>query len=189
MSYKEEFKTVDILINSNAVTRGVDAFALTIIKAERQIRKLFTYIVFQFPSFTNADIPELRDTLYQNRNVYFKGFVDGINTLYSRSVQDLIGQEYSSLLDEIQTAIDYRNKIFHGQLTNANLTRDDFLQIIKSNRKWCKKLANEAMKEFGYDGFGRNSFHKSPMNVLQNYRINISTLDEYRDFIRNYMQR
>ena len=189
MSYAEEFQTVDMLINSTAETRGVDAFALTLIKAERQIRKLFTYLVFQFPSFNETDVSGLRSTLTQNRNVYFSGFVQGIDALYSRSVQDIIGQEYVTLLDELHRAIDYRNKIFHGQLTTARLSRGDLLQIVKSNRRWCEILAGEAMKEFGYDGFGRPSFKKSSTDVLQNYKTTISTLDEYRDFIRNHMQR
>lgn len=189
MSYAEEFQTVDMLINSTAETRGVDAFALTLIKAERQIRKLFTHLVFQFPSFTEADVSGLRGTLARNKRVYFDGFVQGIDALYSRSVQAMIGQEYSSLFDELQRAINYRNKIFHGQLTNAGLSRDDLLQLIKSNRKWCEVLAGEAMKEFGYDGFGRPSFKKSSKNILPNYKLTISTLDEYRVFIEKYMQR
>jgi stage V sporulation protein K len=184
MSYAEEFQTVDKIINSNAVTLGVDAFALTLIKAERQIRKLFTYLIFQFPSFTSADVPKLRDTLAQNSNVYFEGFVRGIDALYSRSVQDLIGEEYPTLFDNLNRAISYRNKIFHGQLPTANLTQDVLLPIVNSNRKWCETLANESMNEFGYDGFQRNSFQKSSKNVLQNYKITISTLDEYGDFIR-----
>ena len=46
-----EFRTVDLIVASSAETRGVDAFALSVIEAERQIRRLVTHLVYQFPSF------------------------------------------------------------------------------------------------------------------------------------------
>ena len=189
MSYAEEFTSVDLLEQSGAETRGVDAFALSLIKAERQARKLFTYLVFQFPFLSNADIPGFRDSLAQNRKVYFDGFIKGIGAIYPRSVQDLVGPDFPILYAELQRAIEYRNKIFHGQLTDQYLTRDDLLGIVASIRKWCNRLANEAQTEFGYDGFGRNSLRKSPVPIWQSYKVTISTLDEYGDFIRNHMER
>jgi hypothetical protein len=189
MSYAEEFETVDLLVQSSAETRGVDAFALTLIKAERQIRKLFTYLVFQFPFLSVTDIASFRDTLAQNRNVYFNGFVRGIDALSPRSVEDLVGVEYPTLYAEIQQAIKYRNKIFHGQLTDQYLSRKDLLEIVTSIRKWCEGLARHAEAEFGYDGFARNSLHKSVIPIWQRYKLSISTLPEYRDFIQRYMER
>lgn len=75
MSYSEEFSSVDLLINSSAKTRGVDAFVLSLIKAERQIRKLFTYLIFKYPSFGTTDVLNLRESLVQSRKVYFEGFI------------------------------------------------------------------------------------------------------------------
>ena len=63
MNYADEFKTVDIILESAARTRRVDAFTLSLIKAERQIRKLVTHLVFQFPCFGISDVPRLRRTL------------------------------------------------------------------------------------------------------------------------------
>lgn len=45
-SATEEFSTVDLLLGSGAETRAVDAFALALIKAERQARKLVTHLVY-----------------------------------------------------------------------------------------------------------------------------------------------
>jgi hypothetical protein len=51
MSFQGEFQTVELIERSDAETRGVDAFALSLLKAERQLRRLFTYLVFQYPCF------------------------------------------------------------------------------------------------------------------------------------------
>ncbi len=87
-NYAQEFETVEIVINSTARTCGVDAFALSLIKAERQIRKLVTHLIYQFPCFGPGDILSLRQTLVNNRHVYFDGFVDGFNVLYPRSIPE-----------------------------------------------------------------------------------------------------
>ena len=47
MSFADEFAAVDWLVQSGVETSGVDAFALALIKAERQIRRIFTYVIFQ----------------------------------------------------------------------------------------------------------------------------------------------
>ena len=189
MSYAKEFETVDLIVNSTAKTRGVDAFALTLIKTERQIRKLFTFIVFQFPFLSSANTIEFREVLSENRRVYFEGFIKGFDSIYPRSVQNLIGQEYLNLYNELQQAIKYRNKIFHGQLTDKRLSREDLLDIVKSNRKWCELLATQSNREFGYDGFKRNSLRKSERNLWEGYKTQISTLAEYRRFIEDIVQR
>jgi hypothetical protein len=49
MSYSAEFESVNLIVQSQTGTRGVDAFALALIKAECQIRRLFTYLIYQFP--------------------------------------------------------------------------------------------------------------------------------------------
>jgi hypothetical protein len=189
-SYAQEFETVDSVINSNAETRGVDAFALSLIKAERQIRKLVTHLIYQFPGFGPGDIQNLRETLIRNRSVYFEGFEKGFSVLYPRSISDLVGGEYQRLRGRIDEAIDYRNKIFHGQLTSNNLTRDDLLAYVDDIRTWCKTLAESALAEVGYDGFGRNSFQKSTIpDLAKRFEAQIATVADYADFVRQHMQR
>ena len=122
MSTEEEFATVSLILGSQADTRGVDAFALSWIKAERQIRKLVTHLVYQFPAFGPGDVTALRETLGASREVYFNGFLAGFDSLYSRPVEGLVGPDYARLKARLDGAVGYRNKIFHGQLTADELT-------------------------------------------------------------------
>jgi hypothetical protein len=189
-NYSQEFETVDVVINSTARTCGVDAFALSVIKTERQIRKLVTHLIYQFPCFGPGDIPSLRQTLVDNRRVYFDGFENGFNALYPRSISELVGGDYQRLHDRIREAVDHRNKIFHGQLTSYNLTHDDLLAYVGDVRTWCKTLAGSALTEFGYDGFAWNSFRKSAIRDLEKrLNIQIANVAEYEEFVRQYMQR
>lgn len=189
-SYAKEFETVDVVINSTARTCGVDAFALSVIKAERQIRKLVTHLIYQFPCFGPGDVPSLRQTLVNNRRVYFDGFENGFNALYPRSISDLVGGEYQRLHDRMMEAVDHRNKIFHGQLTSANLTRDDLLAYVADIRTWCKTLAESALADIGFDGFEWNSFQKSAVPHLEKrLKIQIAETTEYDEFVRQYIQR
>jgi len=143
-NYAREFETVDVVINSTARTCGVDAFALSVIKTERQIRKLVTHLIYQFPCFGPADVPSIRQTLVNNRRVYFDGFENGFNAIYPLSISALVGCDYLRLHDRIREAVDHRNKIFHGQLTSNNLTRDDLLAYVGDIRTGVR-LCREAL--------------------------------------------
>ncbi len=190
MSYTEEFQTVDIIVRSSAETRGVDAFALTLIKAERQLRKLFTHLIFQYPCFTAGDVPRLRETLGNNRNAYFEGFERGFNTIWVRSIQDLIGGDYTRLHSRIEDAIRYRNKIFHGQLTDHYLGRAELMEYVSDIRLWCESLARSAEAEIGYDGFARDSFQKDKSGSLaEEFKVQINSIEDYREFIASHVQR
>lgn len=190
MSYSEEFKTVDLILQSNAETLGVDAFALSLIKAERQIRRLVTHLIYQFPCFGCRDIAALRKTLGDNRHVYFEGFERGFDALYGKAVKELIGAEYVRLRPRIDEAIDFRNKIFHGQLTSAWLSRSDLLSYVTDIRAWCETLANGSLAEFVYDGFARDSFRKSEVpGLVDRFKLRLADISEYADFIRRCMQR
>lgn len=190
MSYAEEFATVDLIVVSGAETCGVDAFALSLIKAERQIRKLFTHLVFQFPAFDEGDVAKLRKTLADNRQVYFEGFVAGWDALYPRAMRELVGSEYEGLWTRLKEAIDHRNKIFHGQLTTKSLSREALLEYVENVRSWCSTLARSALTEVGYDGFGRNSFRKSTISkIWGRFKVQIESTEEYGAFIRRHMQR
>ena len=140
MSNISEFATVDAVLGTKADTCGVDAFALSVIKAERQIRKLFTHLVFQMPAFGPPDVQALRKALADNRDVYFEGFIAGWDALYPRAVSDLVGQEYQRLLGRLKEATRHRDKIFHGQLTTSNLSSGDLLSFVADIRSWCAGL-------------------------------------------------
>lgn len=186
MDFSREFEPVELILDSKCITKGVDAFALSLIKAERQIRKLFTFLVYQNPNL-NGQFKELREVLAQNRNVYFSGFIKGIEAIYPIRVKDLIGEDHDQLEENLLNAISIRNKIFHGQITEKFLQTEDFISIIDGIKKWCEYLANSAKSEFGYDGFGRNSLSRSEKDIYPRYLIKIESVDEYKGFIRRYM--
>jgi hypothetical protein len=190
MSYEIEFHTVDVVIDSKTETHGVDAFALSLIKAERQIRRLATHLVFQFSCFGPGSVADLRAVLERNRNVYFEGFERGFDALYPVSIANLIGREYDNLRPRLSAAIEDRNKIFHGQLTSKKLTRDDLLHYVADIRMWCKALADGGLTEFEYDGFARNSFRKSVISDLSSrFKIQLMDIRSYEQFVRETMER
>jgi hypothetical protein len=189
MSYALEFETVDLILRSSAPTRGVDAFALSVIKAERQVRKIFTYLVFQYPAFGAGDISELRRRLAANRRLYFNGFIRGIDAIYPESVEQLIGDEYQNLRALIDEAVEVRNKVFHGQLTPQGHHRSELVSYVSGIRHWCELLSGAAMREVGYDGLERpSSFRKSARDLAQTFRTQIVSLQGYADFLQAYVQ-
>ena len=190
MSSAREFATVDLIAVSCAETRGVDAFALALIKAERQIRRLVTHLVYQFPCFTANHISPLRDELWKNRAVFFEGFVRGFDALYPRSVAQLMGNRYTQLRPILDEAIEHRNKIFHGQLTARFLTRQDLVDLATDIKVWCTSLGAGAGAEVGFDGFGRNSFQKSTMpDLWKRCRVEFGSVAAYQAFISAHMER
>ena len=190
MSFQDEFQTVELIERSDAETRGVDAFALSLLKAERQLRRLFTYLVFQYPCFTHVDVISLRNALTDNRRIYSDGFIAGIDAIYPRSVQDLIGSEFSMLRQSFSEATTARNKLFHGQLTARFLSRDDLLAYVRDIRRWCELLAASANNELGYDGFARDSYRKALRPDLhQRFRFQLHSLDDFRTFLSQTLAR
>lgn len=79
MSVEQEFAVVDIVLKSGMRTKTVDAFTLSVVKMERQIRRLFTFLVYQSDAFGRPDVPNLRATLENCTKAYFEGFISGID--------------------------------------------------------------------------------------------------------------
>jgi hypothetical protein len=69
MNYEAEFAIVDLILASDFETRGVDAFSLCVLKMERQMRRLFTHLVYQCPDFNAGDVPELIKVLSGNKKI------------------------------------------------------------------------------------------------------------------------
>ena len=154
------------------------------------MRRLVTHLVYQFPCFGHGDAERLREILQKNTRIYFKEIEHGFDALYRRSVRELIGSDYDRLHSRLDEAGRYRNKIFHGQLTSEYLSRQELVGYICDIRSWCKALADSSAKDFHYDGFGRNSFQKSPIsNLHDGFKIQMTGLDDYRKFVRDHMER
>ncbi|MCK4130353.1 hypothetical protein HFK87_23080 [Ralstonia pseudosolanacearum] len=189
MSFVDEFAVVDLVLGSQLPTRSVDAFALSVVKMERQLRRLFTYLVFQSPAFTPEHVGELRAVLGASRRAYFDGFERGFNALYRRPIEQLVGNEYALLGPVLEDAIAVRNKIFHGQLTDRCLQQEQLGELIDRIRRWCYLLARGATLELGYDGFERGSFRKGAAALNAVLRVQIGSTAEYRDFLRLHVER
>jgi len=179
-----EFVTVQAVLDSGAATLAVDAFALSLIKHERQLRRLFTYLVFQFPVFGYGDIAVLRSTLAANGRIFAEGFVQGLDALWPQSVETLVGVRHAKLRESLTRAIGARNKIFHGQVTDLGLDRDTLLALVADIREWCTLLAKAAEGAFGYDGFGRDSYRKGPnTNLHTRFGVQINSVLDYARFL------
>jgi hypothetical protein len=181
---EEEFATVKLLIESKSVTLGVDCFALALLKAERQIRRLFTYLVYQSDAFNEGHVRELINVLYNNDSIYFRHFKTGIQDLSGVPISTMVADQYERLNPRMEEASERRNKIFHGQLTGRSLTRDDLLNFVTDIQEWCQRLSTGAARHISYDGFSRKSFHKSSNgNIVTRVSEKIKSVDAYRSLL------
>ena len=184
MNYEAEFAIVDLILASDFETRGVDAFSLCVLKMERQMRRLFTHLVYQCPDFNAGDVPELIKVLSDNKKIYFRHFIAGIDSIYSKTVSDIYGATYQDSLRNVEEALSVRNKVFHGQLTGNGLSREELLAMVLNIRCWCSTLAASFLSEYGYDGFARDSFQKSKhQEVFKEISWPFSGTQEYESYL------
>lgn len=106
-------------------------------------------------------------------------------------LEQLIGPEYKGLRDRLSKAAEYRNKIFHGQLTANHLSRPELLTFVEQIRSWCNAFGCGALGEVGYDGCGRNSFRKAKSSnmLCSTYKMQLADVAAYRRFIKTHMER
>jgi hypothetical protein len=189
MTFEAEFAVVDVITQSALPTHSVDAFALSVIKMERQMRKLFTFLIYQSEAFGPQDVEPLKAVLGASSRTYFEGFERGISTLYRTSVEQMVGAEHDDLRPVLDDVMDVRNKVFHGQLTARCLQQEDLGALSGAIRKWCFRLARGAEAEIGYDGFGRGSFRKGAPAIAIGFVTEVRTPEQYKAFIRLHVER
>lgn len=188
MDCNKDFATVNLILASTFETRGVDAFALSLIKAEKQMRRIFTFLIFQNPNYDISHFSDLRNTLAANRLIYFDGFLKGINLILSRQIKDIYGDNYETDIDYIVKFAQDRNKIFHGQITASGLTRDDLLTRVGIIKGWCERLGDILTLEIGYNGFS-HSYRKSELPLILNNLDKFDTIGKYKAFLITELQR
>ncbi|WP_296385374.1 hypothetical protein [Winogradskyella sp.] len=176
MNVEQEFSTVDLLLKSSFETRGVDSFALSIIKLERQVRRIFSFLIYQHPDYSAEDIKMLRTIISKNKRMYFENFIKGIEHIYCSDLSNLYGVDFQNDFDRLIIIQGERNKIFHGQTTTQNLSRHDLTERIKFMKKWSLRIQTIFESEVGFNGFNRNSFQKSSKN------INLLNIDSFRNY-------
>ncbi len=156
---KDEFATVETLWCSTAKTRGVDTLILCWTKYEKQLRRLFCFLVFQHPGFSKDQINEVIADLADNGHLYPETFIEGIRALGVASVPDLLGSRHAELSREIARIQKYRNKLIHGQITGLGIKSYQLERDVRWIVEWISCLATAAESTFGYDGLRRNTYH------------------------------
>src|ERR1035437_7958038 len=93
----QEFATVEAVWNSSGSTRRIDSLVLSWVKYEKQLRRLFCFIVFQHSGLTPTDIESVVTILVTNNKLYPETFITGIEELSVRGIKDLLGPRYAEL--------------------------------------------------------------------------------------------
>ncbi|MBS1486561.1 MAG: hypothetical protein JST43_03160 [Bacteroidetes bacterium] len=184
MDYEEEFSTVDILLKSESETRAIDSFALSLLKTERQMRRIFTFLIFQHNNYGSGDGIKLIKVLVDNKDMYFDNFIEGIDLVFYKTVAEVYGHDYNDDFKQIKKITLDRNKIFHGQVTGKKLTRTELIDSVTLMRKWCKNIAGKFKEEIKYDGFGRNAYQKAEVKLKLKNIEKFGTVDNYKSFLR-----
>jgi hypothetical protein len=154
---KEEFATLEAIGHSSARTRGVDAFVLVWVKYEKQLRRLFCFLVFQQLEGSTDSKDEAISAIVANRNLDDRKFIKGINCL-GPPLPEMLGDEYNRFQGEIERIRNHRNKIIHGQITGKNLTARQIERDVELLIKWVEILAKAADRHLGYDGLKKNTY-------------------------------
>jgi hypothetical protein len=176
-----EMATVDALLASGATTRRTDALILAWVKMEKQLRRLFSYLVFQNPAFTKHDEEALVNVFVDHRGLYFHTFIKCLNDLGTVTVETLVGPQYTHYQEQIARIRVYRNKIMHGQITGQNLQSPQLEKDIQLLRDWIAALAVGAEEALGYDGIARNTFIKAKsVPAIAKITYPFTTVDRFR---------
>lgn len=160
-----EFATVTAIWHSTAETRRVDALVLSWVKYEKQLRRLFSFFIFQHPNFTPDKIDSVISAFAANSNLNPETFISGIKNLGLTSLPKLLGDTHTKLWPEIDRIRKYRNKIMHGQHTGQGLTSSQLENDVILLVTWISSLAQAAHDDYGYDGIRRNTYIAAKRNA------------------------
>jgi hypothetical protein len=164
---RQEFATVEALWQSTAETRRVDALILSWVKHEKQLRRLFCFLVYQHPKITEVNITAVVDALAKNRELYPETFIGAIKALGVEPVPALVGQRHAELAAELARIKKYRNKLIHGQVTGQSIQSHQLERDVQFLVQWVAALAAGADAAFGYNGLRRNTYRaaKAKANI------------------------
>ena len=155
---RQEFATVAAVWESEGPTRRVDSLLLCWVKYEKQLRRLFCFLVFQHHQITEVQVETVVAVLVANRQLNPQTFSKAINALKVASVEQLVGTDYKALHQEIGRIKRYRNKVMHGQVSGQGITSRDIERDVGILIAWVAALAAGAQAKLGYDGIGRNTY-------------------------------
>lgn len=179
----EEFATVETIWRSEAATRGLDALILSWVKYEKQLRRLFCFLVFQNQHLGKAKNADVISVLVENRRVYPRHLINAIAALGVKTVPTLIGDRHDALAKDIDRINQYRNKLMHGQLTGDSLSREDMGRDVLLLIEWIDALANGAHHEFGFDGLERNACASAAAQNIAVKEFPFKTVPEFKAWL------
>ncbi len=185
-SFENAFAIIDVIREDEAsTTRGVDALSLALLRSERQIRRLFTSLVFQASAFERKDVDTLKDILAKKKRQYFRHFRISFEELVGIPISALVN-DFDRLSDKMDLVGAYRNKLFHGQLTGDSLTTKHLLALEDDIPAWCGNLSDGAYQRFIYDGFeGSTSFTKrNTPEITKTIDEKLTSIGDYRAFLK-----
>jgi hypothetical protein len=186
---KKEFATVDLLLTNNEFSTGrTDAFVLTYVKFDKQIRKIFTYLVFQFEALRSSS--DIIEVIASYKNLYPDNFIDGFDALYKTSFADIAGENYELYVNGDKERLKLmRNKILHGQLTGKGLDARKLTEEVVGIKNLMSIVAQKMHTEIGYDGLGKNSFRKSRIkDFASRFKSQIQSKNDLENFIESSMK-
>lgn len=155
---KVEFATVEAVWTSGAQTRRVDAMLLSWVKYEKQLRRLFSFFVYQHPQFTERNLEPVISAFAESRNLNPVSFIVGIQQLGLRPIRDLLGAQHDPLWSEMKRIKNTRNKLMHGQVTGKSISSHQLERDVKHIVSWVTELAEVCEAAYGYDGIRRNTY-------------------------------
>jgi len=131
------------------------------VKYEKQLRRLFSFLVFQHPEITADKLEDVISAFVENRNLNPETFIVGIERLGVTPLPTLLGNSYTELWPEIKRIKKYRNKIMHGQVTGQGITSNQLEKDVVLLIAWISAVAEAANSTFGYDGLRRNTYFEA----------------------------
>lgn len=147
-----EFATVALILNSGFETRTIDALILSLVKYEKQLRRLYFFLVRE-----NSNLKELEIEMEigGNKSLFAGNFMEGVARISGHKISDVIGGKFNVLNNKMVKLNGRRNKLIHGQRTGAKLGSDDLVAHIKDVVDWMNALSIGAAKKFNFDGVNR----------------------------------
>lgn len=155
----EEFATIVLLWKSQGTaTPFLDATILSWVKYEKQLRRLFSFLVYQHPCAEHLSRKAIDAMIVGNPCLYPDGLITEIESLGGKSIANLVGQDYELCCDLIKTIKRHRGKFMHGQLTGESIRERTLQAHVRALVKWIELLAIGAEATFGYDGLERKTW-------------------------------
>lgn len=180
----QEFETIEAIWSSKAKTRRVDSLILSWVKYEKQLRRLFCFLVFQQPKLDKKQIEDFIQVLADNRDLYPETFIYAISALGAFPIQSLLGEEYNRLWSGVMRIQKYRNKLMHGQMTGQALQSPQIETDVILLIEWISRLADAACATYGYDGLSRNTKHLAKtINSVHLTQFPFSTAQEFETWL------